>query len=190
MTVSIEMYKTTQWLKRESLEDSDAKAEVEKEVSDKDMAEEPEVEIEGSEKDGAAEVEIEVSLEDYKRIMDGAGGKIIDGFHADDQSGSYKRFVISGYDASTNPAAEATDNKLATIILMQNGLLTESGMNGVTIEDLLQVCEAIMEGYQEGKFKCEENGQALEHIQQALTVLKSRRARRDAEGTLDTHTGN
>ena len=177
MTVSIEMYKTTQWLKRESLEDSDAKAEVEKEVSDKDMAEEP-------------EVEIEVSLEDYKRIMDGAGGKIIDGFHADDQSGSYKRFVISGYDASTNPAAEATDNKLATIILMQNGLLTESGMNGVTIEDLLQVCEAIMEGYQEGKFKCEENGQALEHIQQALTVLKSRRARRDAEGTLDTHTGN
>lgn len=185
MTISLELHKTTAWLKRAALEDV-AKTEVEDNVADGDNAEGLDMEADGKNVDD--NIELEIAIEEYKRFTDGAGGKVIDGYNLDEVSGSYKRFVISGYDASTNPAAEATDNKLATIILMQNGLLSENGMNGVTIDDLLQVCEAIVEGYQEGKFQCEENGKALEHIREALTSLRARRERRSDQGTLDTHT--
>ena len=68
-----------------------------------------------------------------------AGGKIIDGYGHDSVSGTYKRYVISGYNASNNSAVEAADNKLATVILLRFSF--RMGLNGVTVQDLLKVCE-------------------------------------------------
>lgn len=133
-------------------------------------------------------IEIDISLEDYTRVSGEDGAKVIDGYHFDEVSGTYKRYVISGFDASTNTAAEATDNKQQLNILLQNGLVSENGLNGVTVQDLLLVCQNIMEGYQSTKFACQENAEALQGINKALLSLSQRLSRRSEAGTLDTHT--
>lgn len=133
---------------------------------------------------------LQVATEDYTRVSGEAGGKIIDGYGHDAISGTYKRYVISGFNASNNNAAEATDNKLAAVMLLQNGLVSEVGLNGVTVQDLLKVCENIMEGYQETKFNCPENAVVLECIQKALATLEARMSRRTEQGTMDTHNSN
>lgn len=131
--------------------------------------------------------DIDITLEDYTRVSDMENGKTIDGYHFDEISGTYKRYVVSGFDASSNPSAEDNDNLIELVILLQNGLVGTSGMNGVTVEDLLVVCKNIMEGYQSTKFNCPENEEALSGINKALTALRSRLQRREASGTLNTH---
>lgn len=135
------------------------------------------------------EIEVDVSVEDSEaaeRIPGRFEGKNIEGTHLDEISNSYKRFVIHGFDASTNPAAEPNDNLVATTILMQNGPVRDNGFNGITIEDLLIVSREILEGYQSGKFKCDENQIALDNVNNALRAIRNRLERRAEEGTLDT----
>lgn len=148
--------------------------------------------------DGGDEVKVDDkhdivgSIEDYEAgvVSDAAGAKTIDAYAVDERSNAPKRFVISGFDASTNPAAEAGDNLNACVILIQNGPLPEVGVNGVTAEDLLTVVAELYTSYQEGPFACEENAEALEHIQAAQAAIAKRFARREAEGTEGTYTGN
>lgn len=134
-------------------------------------------------------IELGITLEDndYARVSELDCNKVIDGYHFDEVSGTYKRYVISGYDASENPAAEPTDNKLQTVILLQNGLV-EGSSNGVFVQDLLKVCQNIMEGYQSTQFACEENAEALSNINNAIRVLQSRKQRRTEQGVANTHT--
>ncbi len=190
MLNKIKLQKTQSWLKSQiSLESVDTEQET--------VQEEPELLLddEGHTSELTPEGELvdsslQIATEDYTRVSGEAGGKIIDGYGHDSVSGTYKRYVISGYNASNNSAVEAADNKLATVILLQNGLVSEVGLNGVTVQDLLKVCENIMEGYQETKFNCPENAEVLASIQKALATLEARIARRIAQGTMDTHNGN
>lgn len=118
------------------------------------------------------------------------GGKVIESFGVDPQSNAPKRFVISGFDAQTNPAAEAGDNLNACVILLQNGVIPEVGVNGVTAEDLLKVVEEIYVCFQEGKFACQENEEVLQHVRAAQAALHKRLNRRKDEGTEGTYEGN
>lgn len=132
------------------------------------------------------------SVEDYEAgvISGEAGGKVIEAFAVEPKSNTPKRFVISGYNAQTNPAAEAGDNLLSTVILMQNGIIPDVGLNGVTAEDLLKVIEETFVCFQEGQFACEENDQVLVHIRGALAAIASRLNRREDQGTEGTYQGN
>lgn len=119
-----------------------------------------------------------------------AGGKNIEAFGVDAMSNAPKRFVISGFNAQTNAAAEAGDNLVACVILLQNGVIPEVGINGVTAEDLLKVVEEIYVCFQEGKFACQENEEVLQHVRAAQGALQKRLSRRAAEGTEGTYEGN
>lgn len=118
------------------------------------------------------------------------GGKVIVAEAVDPVSGAPKRFVISGFNAQTNPAAEPGDNLLSLVILLQNGVIPEVGVNGVTCEDLLKVVEETFTCFQEGKFACDENNEVLQGVRMAQAAITKRLARREAQGTEGSYKGN
>lgn len=72
-------------------------------------------------------------------------------------------------------------------LYFQNGGIKDVGVNGVTNEVLLALLIDRLKGFQSGKFACEQNQIALDHIQAAMDALKSRtetRLLRGVEGTL------
>lgn len=132
-----------------------------------------------------------VTNEDFDVSVSSAGaGKTIDATGVDEVTGCPRRYVISGFDASNNPAREPEDNAKECVILLQNGSLKEVGVNGVTAEDLLKVVEEVYVCYQESKFACEENEVVLGHLRAAQVAMASRFERRAKEGTEGTHEGN
>lgn len=107
------------------------------------------------------------------------------------QGGACHRYVIEGYDESTNVSA-AIDQKLHspfTEILFQNGPIDEdgNGINGITHEALLAILIDRMEGFQAGKYACDENGYALDHLKLAQGALHSRTKDRMNKGIEGTH---
>lgn len=148
--------------------------------------------------DGGEHVDVDTthdivgSVEDHEAsIASGdTGGKVIESFGVDPMSNAPKRFVISGFNAQTNPAAEAGDNLTACVILLQNGVIPDVGLNGVTAEDLLKVVEEVYMCFQEGRFACQENEEVLQHVRAAQGAISKRLNRRKDEGTEGTLTGN
>ena len=67
----------------------------------------------------------------------------------------------------------------------QRGPLTE-GRNGAFLIEVLEACESQLAYYQDSKFTCQENADALNHLNAAISTLQSRRDRRFAEGKLGT----
>ncbi|MFA7279129.1 MAG: hypothetical protein WC100_03445 [Sterolibacterium sp.] len=67
-------------------------------------------------------------------------------------------------------------------IEFQNGAIKEVGTNGVTHEALCAVLIDRLEGFQAGKYACDENAMALEYIREALGILQSRTKRRVVAG--------
>lgn len=72
-------------------------------------------------------------------------------------------------------------------VRFQNGPLKESGINGTTHEVLLSIIEDRLLGFQAGPYACEDNAEALSHIQAAQAVLKRRTEARLARGVEGTH---
>lgn len=60
----------------------------------------------------------------------------------------------------------------------QSAPVPNVGVNGVTIEALLAICAHRLECFQGGEFPCEENAEALQHIEAALQSLHNRTDRR------------
>lgn len=78
-------------------------------------------------------------------------------------------------------------NGVDTRIHFQEGTMPVAGPNGVSIESLLAICADRLAGFQSGKFPCEENAIALQHIEFAMNILKKRtqgRINRNVEGKL------
>ena len=71
-------------------------------------------------------------------------------------------------------------------ISWQRGPLKEAGRNGAFLIDVLGACRSQLQHYQSGKFACDENQSALEHLDQAILNLESRLNRREQEGKLGT----
>lgn len=72
-------------------------------------------------------------------------------------------------------------------IHFQEGPILEVGTNGVTHEVLLAIVQHRLEGFQSGKFACEENAAALASIKKAMAYLKIRTENRLARGVEGTH---
>jgi hypothetical protein len=64
----------------------------------------------------------------------------------------------------------------------QNGPILETGVNGVTNEDLLAIVIHRLQGFQSGDFKCRENAIALTKCEEALLWLEKRTADREKRG--------
>lgn len=78
------------------------------------------------------------------------------------------------------------DKKLISQIHFQEGPMKESGLNGLFMEDLLAMCLARLEAFQDSDFACQENEDAIKGIVSALTAMRSRTDRRTKEGTIGT----
>lgn len=82
---------------------------------------------------------------------------------------------------------EELNASLAVHLNFQNGPVADVGTNGITHEVLLAVLIDRLEGFQSGKFACDENAEALDHIRHAMKALQSRTLKRVARGVEGTH---
>ena len=101
-------------------------------------------------------------------------------------------------DENGNPAGGVATGRGFTIS-WQNGPLGKLDTvgrkepNGAFVEDVLGATLGRMEFYQNasgGKFSCDENAEAIEHIVKAMQVLDKRTQRRVSDKTEGTHEGN
>lgn len=93
------------------------------------------------------------------------------------------------------PTPSGTHNEYAIMhgeteiarVSFQNGTFRDNGVNGVTNEALLLVVAHRLRSFQAGPFVCDENRQALEHIEKAVQALFQRTKERRARGVEGTH---
>jgi hypothetical protein len=91
------------------------------------------------------------------------------------KGGAHTKFTISGKE----------NGPLLGLMLFQNGLVTETGIGGITNEVLIAIVIDRLQGYQAGEFSCRENAVALTHIENGLMWLQKRtrdRIERGVEG--------
>lgn len=72
-------------------------------------------------------------------------------------------------------------------ISWQRGPINEAGRNGAFLIEVLQSCFNQLEYFQNSNYSCQENVEALIHLQKCIELLESRRNRRLSTGTLGTH---
>ena len=94
-------------------------------------------------------------------------------------------------DTNGNPAGGATYGH-GFAISWQNGPLNEpgGGRNGAFVEEVIEAALDRLIWYQTTRFQCQENAEAAEHLNAALSALHRRTSRRVAAGTEGTHRGN
>ena len=73
------------------------------------------------------------------------------------------------------------------IIDFQKGPVKENGVNGIFMEDLLQICRHRLQCFQAGPFACRENELALTKIEESLHWLNHRTADRQTRGVEGTN---
>lgn len=93
-------------------------------------------------------------------------------------------------DSDGNPAGGNTFG-VGFAIGWQNGPLGRGAgrvpANGAFVEDIIDAALNRLEYYQQSKFACSENADAMEHLECALRLLASRTAKREAAGVEGTH---
>jgi hypothetical protein len=68
----------------------------------------------------------------------------------------------------------------------QEGAIKDVGVNGIFMEDLINICIDRLEHYQKSDFACKENMYAIHHLNLALEFLNKRtndRIKRGVQGT-------
>ena len=94
-------------------------------------------------------------------------------------------------DADGNPAGGTTFGN-GFCIGWQNGPLgrgeNRKSPNGAFVEDIISAAADRIQYYQESKFACERNANALLHLKQAMEELHARTADREARDVEGTHT--
>lgn len=93
-------------------------------------------------------------------------------------------------DANGNPAGGCTFGT-GFAISWQNGPLgrgeERKEPNGAFVEDVLRAVMGRLNFYQDSKFACMENAAALMKLEEALTYLNSRTAKRESQQIEGTH---
>lgn len=67
-------------------------------------------------------------------------------------------------------------------IIFQCGPIQENGINGTTIEEIIEVLWRRLEGFQKGDFRCDENALAITKLQEAQHWLQHRTRLRQEQG--------
>lgn len=101
--------------------------------------------------------------------------------------GANHRYVISGFDASSNPSHRDPEGRDHKVVLFQNGPIGEVGVNGVTQEALIAILMDRLEGFQRGPFACSDNENALHCLRMAKAWLHRRTEARMERGVEGTH---
>ena len=101
--------------------------------------------------------------------------------------------AINNLDSQGRPAG-GTVTGMGLAITWQAGPLSVDGVrrepNGAFVETVIDAALQRLLHYQESPFNCQENAQAIGHLQAALQALNGRTARRVAAGVEGSHRGN
>lgn len=91
---------------------------------------------------------------------------------------------------SDNPETIDSDKPLVTFadIHFQEGPAKEYGVNGCHNEDLLAIVIHRLQGFQSGAYRCDDNEDAISHIECALEMLAARTLERNKRGVEGTST--
>jgi len=94
-------------------------------------------------------------------------------------------------DTDGNPAGGATFGT-GFAISWQNGPLgrgdDRKALNGAFVEDIIAAARDRIEFYEQSRFSCKENRDAIHHLTVALEGLNARTASREARAVEGTHT--
>jgi hypothetical protein len=94
--------------------------------------------------------------------------------------GAYHKYQIRKVRSDDDPVFGAL--RIFTEVIFQNGPVKETDVNGIFIEDLLEICRHRLQCFQAADFACRENEHALTKIEEALHWLNSRTADRQRRG--------
>lgn len=100
--------------------------------------------------------------------------------------GANHKYLITGPEVDYGGGV-GTAPRWGVNINFQDGPIKEKGVNGVTNEALLAIVQDRLEGFQRGRFACEENAAALTAVMSAQAILASRTSRRESAGVEGTH---
>lgn len=75
-------------------------------------------------------------------------------------------------------------------IKFQCGPIGEVGVNGTSIENVIDLLVNRLEGFQAGEFRCRENALAITHLQDAQNWLERRTRNRITQGVEGTNKGH
>ena len=67
-------------------------------------------------------------------------------------------------------------------VTFQHGVISENGINGTTIEDVVQVCIDRLKNFQAGEFACRENALAITAFEEGINWLIQRTRTRERQG--------
>ena len=96
--------------------------------------------------------------------------------------GAHHEYKVVGLDH----AKDGAEHTAYAQIKFQKGPVAENGVNGIFMEDLLQICRHRLQCFQAGNFACRENELALTKIEEALHWLDHRTKDRQARGVEGT----
>ncbi|HEY0866984.1 MAG TPA: hypothetical protein VGE01_06390, partial [Fimbriimonas sp.] len=71
-------------------------------------------------------------------------------------------------------------------VVFQKGFPRDVGINGVRVEDVIQVAIDRLQTYQRGALACAENEQAIASLRHAVAALEARARRRQEQGVFHT----
>lgn len=103
------------------------------------------------------------------------------------------KLVVKDYLDNTNAPDGGEYESLGLSIKWQRGPLKLPGEtellppNGAFVETVIEAAIRRLQFYQLTRFKCEENAEAIEHLQKAMDAVQARIKRRAEAGILGTH---
>lgn len=118
--------------------------------------------------------------EQAQQAMDGSPRRVTRTLTDLEQMGKFAHLRLA-YPDQVDPNAEVI------AISFQCGPIGEVGVNGCSIEDVLDVLAERLEGFQRGPFACAENDVALAHLGAARRSLLERTTARQAQGVEGTN---
>lgn len=103
------------------------------------------------------------------------------------ESKEYQKYGAPHHFKVTSLPKEDEDTVLLSKVDFQEGPIKEKGINGVNNEDLIAMVLKRLESFQQTKFKCRENEQAINKLEEALMWLRKRTVGREQRGIEGTH---
>ena len=77
--------------------------------------------------------------------------------------------------------------EIVTEVKFQKGPIKENGINGCSNEDLVAMIQKRIEGFQDSKYRCDENQEGLYHLDMFLKAMRKRTNKREERGVEGTH---
>lgn len=102
--------------------------------------------------------------------------------------GAHHRYEIAGMNMHANPSRLVHDPAPhKQVLLFQNGLVQEAGVNGLTDEALLAIVVDRQRCFQLGPYACPRGGRVLALLEAALDEMAGRTRERIARRVEDTY---